>query len=99
SVILLAATALGRIAEAPASLKSERRATLIIRSQLWRELALNHRAIGFAPLEIHDIPPGRHLLSWKSSQGVGEISLDLRPRELRQISDNDWNGRGAGGKH
>ena len=87
---MLATTAVALSAQAPAGLAQEKVAELSIRSQIWRELSLNGKPVGFAPVEIKGLRPGPFHLSWKSSLGSGEQVIILRPGVKFQISDADW---------
>lgn len=72
-------TGAGR-ADAPA-LGRDQRGVLQVRSQKWLEVALNGRAIGFAPVTVENVHPGTHRISWKSATGAGEARVLIRPGE------------------
>jgi serine/threonine protein kinase len=89
-IAMLATTAVALSAQAPSGIAQEKTAGLSIRSQIWRELTLNGKPVGFAPLEINGLRAGQHRLSWKSALGVGERIITLIPGEKMKISDAEW---------
>ncbi len=77
-------------AQAPLSREvDEKRAVLVLRSQRWVEIQINGRRMGYAPLEVRDMRPGSHRISWKSSSAAGETRLFLRPGQRRVITDGE----------
>jgi serine/threonine protein kinase len=60
------------------SLEKAQRGTLEVRSMRWLEVSLNGRPIGYAPVQVQNLHPGRHRLSWKSATGAGETMVLIK---------------------
>lgn len=73
---------------------ASRSASMSIRSQKWMEFRLNGRPIGYAPLDIVNLRPGSHRLSWKSASGAGEKSLVLAPSQKLLVVEGELLGQG-----
>ncbi len=64
-------------------------AQLSLRSQIWLEANLNGKKIGFAPIEMKNLLPGTHRLSWRTARGQGEKLIHLEPGATLRLSEND----------
>lgn len=75
-------------AQAPIpSTASEQQASLKVASHHWIHLQLNGKNVGYAPIELKTLRPGRHRLIWKTARGKGEVLLNLAPGERIMLSE------------
>jgi serine/threonine protein kinase len=76
-------------ARAPLLEPPRQSAALKIGSHHWLHIELNGRTVGYAPVEIRDLQPGKHRIRWKSSAGNGETRVTLAPGDERRLTEMD----------
>lgn len=87
---LIAVSAATGPSQALAPLEADQnRAQVRISSQKWLRIAVNGRDVGYAPVAIKDLLPGRHHISWKSASGVGSHRFEVQPGETKRLSEKD----------
>jgi serine/threonine protein kinase len=64
-------------------------ASLKIASNRWIFVRLNGKDVGYAPVQLKSLMPGRHRLEWKTSTNRGETHLNLAPGQRLLLSESD----------
>lgn len=64
-------------------------AVLEVRVEKWRRIYLNSADLGYTPLLLNKVPPGRYVLRWSSALQTGSLILTLRPKEHKLLTDID----------
>ena len=63
--------------------------SIAIRAHHWLEATLNGRALGYAPIDVRGLPPGRYKLAWKTAREAGERFVELKPGAELRLSEAD----------
>jgi serine/threonine protein kinase len=94
SFALIAFTAAAPVAaQAPSRDElSGKTACLKIRTLNWVWLSLNGREVGYGPIEVSQLQPGRHRLAWRTRASSGEIRFELRAGPCLKFSDANFLG-------
>ena len=65
-------------------------ASLLIRTHAWTEVAVNGKTKGYAPVTLHNLPPGNYRIKYRGSRGEGEMAVSLNPGQKRLLKDADF---------
>lgn len=66
-------------------------ACLRVRSLHWIGVSLDGHDLGYAPILLKNLTPGRHELEWRTQFSTGRMSIFLKPGRCLQLSDPDFN--------
>ena len=69
--------------------RSEKTASLEVRSHHWLEISIDEKSYGYTPVVIKDLKAGVHRLKWRSAQDSGERQVFLMPGETLRMGANE----------
>ncbi len=68
----------------------EEPACLRVRSLRWVRIFLDHQELGYAPILLKNLKPGRRELEWRTQVSSGRMTIVLHPGRCLQLADRDF---------